>query len=104
MTKQNPGKEVQRDYVAARHVVPVRTFRVWWDETARFIGPESGVSWEDFRKDSCEMAFEAGISNGMARAGNYVANDATCPTSITFVNGMRVTCVNNVLFLERGKP
>ena len=80
-------------------------FHKWWDETGRFIGPESGVSWEDFRKDFAEMAFEAGMQIGLARAGNYTANDATCPTCFTFANGTRVTCVNNVLFLERGvKP
>jgi hypothetical protein len=80
------------------------TFQKWWDEQGHYLDPDTeDVSWFDKRAALAEAAFEAGVEFGMARAGNYTANDEVCPTSFTFVNGTRVTCVNNVLFLERGK-
>jgi hypothetical protein len=78
------------------------SFVRWWEEDGRFIDPDtSDVSWFDKRQSLCEMAFAAGLKTGMARGGNYTADDAVNPIKITFANGRRVRCVNGRLVLEQ---
>jgi hypothetical protein len=71
-------------------------FDKWWQEDGRMIDPDTeDVPWFDKRKGLAEMAFEAGIKCGMARAGNYTADDAEMPERVDFANGRFVRIVDN---------
>ena len=67
-------------------------FEKWWQEEGRWLDPDtSDVPWFDKRQGLAEMAFEAGIKCGMARAGNYTANTEIDPTVVEFANGRTVS-------------
>lgn len=67
-------------------------FEDWWELTGR------SLHVVDARKSLAKAAFEA----GMARGGNYVANDDTEPTSVVFDNGRTVRVdVSGVLVVGR---
>jgi hypothetical protein len=86
-------------------------FDKWWQEDGKMIDPDTeDVPWFDKRKSLAEMAFEAGIKCGMARAANYVADDAEMPERVDFANGRFVRIVDNPtpgvhlgVFLEVGQ-
>jgi hypothetical protein len=73
-------------------------FDEWWMRVGRHIDPEPSVNWYDKRKDLMAAAFEA----AKAQSGNYVCDDDTRPTKVTFANGRVVECVGNQsgVFLE----
>jgi hypothetical protein len=66
-------------------------FDKWWQEDGKMIDPDTeDVPWFDKRKALAELAFEAGIKCGMARAANYVASDSQMPDRVEFANGTQV--------------
>ena len=75
-------------------------FEEWWDRYGFNVDPDtSDVPWYDKRKGLAEIAFAA----AMAQSGNYVANDETFPSEVTFSNG-RIVRINvateGLAFLE----
>lgn len=75
-------------------------FEDWWDRIGFNVDPDtSDVPWYDKRKGLAEIAFAAAF----AQSGNYVANDETFPSQVTFSNG-RIVRINvateGVAFLE----
>ena len=49
-------------------------FDKWWQEEGKMIDPDTeDVPWFDKRQGLADLAFEAGIKCGMARAANYTA-------------------------------
>ncbi len=71
-------------------------FDKWWQEDGKMIEPDTeDVPWFDKRKALAELAFEAGIKCGMARAANYVASDSVMPDRVEFANGRTVQIVDN---------
>lgn len=86
-------------------------FDKWWHEDGRMLDPDTGdVPWFDKRQALAELAFEAGIQCGMARAANYTADDAEMPERVDFANGRFVRIVDNPapgvhngVFLEVGQ-
>lgn len=73
-------------------------FDEWWEKTGKSIDPDTeDVPWYDKRKELARMAYEAGD----AGSGNYVADDDTYPTKITFANGrvVRSAGAHGKLFL-----
>ncbi len=85
-------------------------FDKWWQEEGKMIDPDTeDVPWFDKRQALADLAFEAGIKCGMARAGNYTADDAVMPERVDFANGRFVRIVDdpalgvhNRVFLEVG--
>lgn len=81
------------------------SFHRWWVEIGQFMDPDTeDVSWFDKRKSLSQAAYYAGITVGLAVAGNYTADDPVEPTVLTFANGNRVKNVNGKIVLERVKP
>ena len=86
-------------------------FDKWWQEDGRMLDPDTeDVSWFDKRQVLADLAFEAGIKCGMARAANYTADDAEMPERVDFANGRFVRIVDNPapgvhngVFLEVGQ-
>ena len=71
-------------------------FDKWWQEDGRMLDPDTeDVSWFDKRQVLADLAFEAGIKCGMARAANYTADDAEMPERVDFANGRFVRIVDN---------
>lgn len=75
-------------------------FEEWWARDGFYIDPDtSDVPWFDKRKGLAELAFAAAY----AQSGNYVANDDTFPSEVTFSNG-RIVRINvateGLAFLE----
>ncbi len=86
-------------------------FDKWWQEDGRMLDPDTeDVPWFDKRQALADLAFEAGIQCGMARAANYTADDAVMPERVDFANGRFVRIVDNPapgvhngVFLEVGQ-
>ena len=86
-------------------------FDKWWQEDGRMLDPDTeDVPWFDKRQALADLAFEAGIKCGMARAANYTADDAVMPERVDFANGRFVRIVDNPapgvhngVFLEVGQ-
>ena len=71
-------------------------FDKWWQEEGKMIDPDTeDVPWFDKRQVLADLAFEAGIKCGMARAANYTADDAEMPERVGFANGRFVRIVDN---------
>ena len=62
-------------------------FDKWWQEDGRMLDPDTeDVPWFDKRQALAELAFEAGIKCGMARAATYTADDAVMPERVDFAS------------------